>query len=216
MRRFLVLTMILSTLVFAANGQVNVQLLHQLVSESKSEHSRQTEARNKQAVTSAGEEVNRVQMQKLKDKYRELKNRFHTVGLAINAAQIAIEATPIVDQILAHQQSIFRQAQNNPLLIPLALQTQVDIADRSRMLANYIVGLSLSVGDLGQMKSSDRKLLFGHALEELRKIEGASRGLAMAMAQRSTRGSPSFPDMIAADRRKVEEIIRKVHVLKNY
>ncbi len=197
-------------------GQLNVELIHQLVSESKSEHSRQDQAKNKQAVASANEEFNRSQMGKLKMKYRELQQRFHTVGLAIDAAQIGLEASPVVSEIIRHQNIIYQLANDNLILIALAFQTEKDLADRARMLANYIAGLALSIGDINQMKASDRKILFSHALTELRLIEGASKGLAVAMLQASYKRSVDpFADFVNQDKQLVDDIIRNTAILKN-
>jgi len=196
--------------------QLNVELIHQLVSESKSEHSRQDEAKNKQAVTSANEEVNKTQMSKLKTKYRELQKRFRTVGLAIDAAQIGLEASPVVSEIIRQQGIIYQLASDNPVLIALAFQTEKDLAGRARMLANYIAGLALSIGDINQMKASDRKILFSHALTELRLIEGASKGLAASMLQASYKRSLNpFADFVNQDKQLVDDIIRNAAILKN-
>jgi hypothetical protein len=216
MKKKLLTTFVL--LVFASGvfAQLNVQLLHQLVSESKSEHSRQDEAKNKQAVTSANEEVNRGQMGKLKTKYRELQNRFHTIGLAIDVAQIGLEATPLVTEIIRQQGIIYNLAADNPLLITIALQTEIDLVDRATMLANYIAGLALSIGEINQMKESDRKILFSHALTELRLIEGASRGLAICMQQAAYRRlDDPFRSFVNRDRQLIDDIIRNAKVLKN-
>jgi len=216
MRRLLFTFALVSIGYYHAMCQVNVQLLHQLVAENKSEHERQAIARDRQSVTTANEVVNRTQMEKLKVRYRELKNRFHTVGLAIDAAQISIEASPIVSEILRQHEIVYRLAADNPLLITLALQTEIDLAERASMLARYIAGIALSIGDVNQMKASDRKLLFGHALTELRRIEGASRGLARALSQTGRKkASNPFANYIDQDRRMVEEIIRNVNILKN-
>lgn len=196
--------------------QLNVQLIHQLVSESKSEHSRQDEAKNKQAVTSANEEVNKTQMSKLKTKYRELQKRFHTVGLAIDATQIGLEASPVVSEIIRQQGIIYQLASDNPILIALAFQAEKDLAGRARMLANYIFGLALSIGDINQMKASDRKILFSHALTELRLIEGASKGLAVSMLQATYKRSLNpFADFVNQDKQLVDDIIRNAAILKN-
>lgn len=160
MRAIIFIVCLLLVLQQKSFGQLNVELIHQLVSESKSEHSRQDEAKTKQAVASANEEVNRSQMTKLKIKYRELQQRFHTVGLAIDAAQIGLEASPVVSEIIRQQNIIYQLANDNPILIALAFQTEKDLADRARMLANYVAGLALSIGDINQMKASDRKILF--------------------------------------------------------
>lgn len=216
MKAFIILPFLLLGLLQDAFCQLNVELIHQLVSESKSEHSRQDEAKNKQAVTSANEEVNRGQMNKLKTKYRELQSRFHTVGLAIDAAQIGLEASPVVSEIIRQQALIYQLASDNPVMIALAIDAEHDMADRARMLANYIAGLALSIGDLNQMKASDRKILFSHALTELRLIEGASKGLAVAIIQAVRKRSLNpFADFINEDKRMVDDILRNAKILKN-
>ena len=217
--KYFILFLILLGMVPEGSAQINVQLLHQLVAESKSEHSKQEEAKNKQAITSANEEVNRSQMSKLKTKYRELQSRFQTLALAIDAAQIGLQAAPVISEIVRQQRLIFQYAGNDPLLIVLAYNAEIDMADRAYLLSNYLYGLVLTFGDLNQMKSSDRRILFGHVLTELRRIAGASRGLAATMHYASQKGSLQainpFQDFINEDKRLVEDILRKMDALKN-
>jgi hypothetical protein len=215
MKKLMLLVSLLISTQINAFSQLNVELLHQLVAESKSEHNRQNEAKNRQAVASANEEANKTQMAKLKIKYRELQSRFHTVGLAIDLAQIGLEASPLVSEIIRQQSIIYNLAKDNPLLIALALQTEVDLSDKARMLANYIAAIALSIGDINQMKASDRKILFSHALTELRLIEGASKGLAMCMQQANYKRSlDPFKDFIERDKQLVDDIIRNAKILK--
>ncbi|WP_207423777.1 hypothetical protein [Desertivirga brevis] len=196
-------------------AQINVELLHQLVAESKSEHSKQTKTRDRQGQVSAGEELNRSKVEKLKDRYRQLKNRFHTLGMAIDAGQIGIKAAPLVEEIVRHQTIIVEQAQKKPYLIPLAIETQEDLVNKSRSLAKYLIGLSVSFGDLNQMKQSDRNLLFRHVLTQLQRIAATSRELALNMT-RSRPSSPDSPfsDFINQDKKLVNDIMEKVKILK--
>jgi len=199
-------------------AQTNVVLLHQLVDQSKSENDRQKQARDKQAVTSANEEVNRGQMARLKSKYRELQSRFKVLGLAIDAAQIGIQAAPIIGEIIDQQQQIISLASDDPLLIALALDVEADLLGQSHLLSNYLHGLAVSIGDLNQMKSSDRKILFGHVLVELRRIAGASRGLAQSLLsaskkKRLNRLNP-FGEYVKEDKRLVDDILRQIAILK--
>jgi hypothetical protein len=197
-------------------GQLNIGLLHQLVAESKSENDRQNEARNRQSVTTANEEVNRSQMTRLKAKYRELQSRFKAVGLAIDAAQIGIEAIPVVNELIRQQSVIYQLAADNPLLIVLAYQAEEDLAKRAGLLINFIYGIALSIGDINQMKASDRKMLFAHVLNELKRIEGASKGLAVSMRYASRpRSLNPFADFVNQDKRLVNEILRNAAILKN-
>lgn len=211
---FLILLVCLS-LLSKSYGQLNVELLHQLVAESKEEYARQNMAKNKQALVSANEESNKNQLTKLKTKYRELKNRFNRLGIAIDAVQIGIEASPIVSAIIDQQSIIYAQASSNPILMVLAIEAEKDLSDRAHLLINYLYGLTLSIGDLNQMKASDRKILFSHVLTELRSIAGASRGLALSMIQANRKSSLNpFASFINEDKRLVEEIMRNNVILK--
>ncbi|RDC54332.1 hypothetical protein DU508_21665 [Pedobacter chinensis] len=201
-----------------AIAQTNVVLLHQLVDQSKSENTRQKEARDKQALASANEEVNRGQMAKLKSKYRELQSRFKVLGLAIDAAQIGIQAAPIISEIVDRQQQIISLASDDPLLIALALDVEADLVGQAHLLGNYLYGLAISIGDLNQMKSSDRKMLFGHVLVELRRIAGTSRGLAQSLQYASGKKKLDslnpFAAFVQQDKQLVEEIMRRIDILK--
>lgn len=219
MKHLILILLILLGIAPESFAQLNVQLLHQLVAESQSEYSRQNDAKNKQVVTTANEEVNRSEMSKLKTKYRELQSRFQTLGLAIDAAQIGLQASPIVTEIVRQQNLIFQQAGNDPLLIALAYNAEIDLADQAYLLSNYLYGLAISISDINQMKASDRKILFGHVLTELRRIAGASRGLAVAMSyanrKKAMQSLNPFADFINEDKRLVDDILRKADILKN-
>lgn len=201
------------------HSQLNVELIHQLVAESKSENSRQNEARNRQTVTTANEEVNRSEMTKLKSRYRELHSRFKTLALAIDAAQIGLQAMPIVNEIIQQQGLIFQLAGQDPLLIAVAYQTEADLADQAYRLSRYLYALVISIGDINQMKASDRRLLFGHVLTELRRIAGTSRGLAAnlyyANRKRLLASLNPFSEFVNQDKQLIDNILRNASILKN-
>lgn len=217
--KYLILCVLILGMVPGGSAQVNVELLHQLVSESKSEHSRQNDAKNKQVVNTANEEVNRSEMSKLKTKYRELQNRFHTLGLAIDAVQIGLQASPVIAEIIRQQNLIFQLAGNDPLLIALAYNAEMDMAEQAYLLSNYMYGLAISVGDINQMKASDRKILFDHIVTELQRIAGTSRGLAVTMSYASRKKALQslnpFSDFINEDKRLIDDILRRADILKN-
>lgn len=199
----------------SVSAQINVELLHQLVAESKQENSGQNKARDRQAEVTATEDANRSKMQQLKVRYREIKERFHVVGLVLNAAQIGIEATPLIAEIAAQQEEMLNLAKENPLLIKIIFESEYDLIYRSRLLVNYLIGLILTIGDINQMKASDRRLLFGHVITELRLISGSSRGLLLCMKNASRKYSlVAIRRMAEDDRKKVDELIRKYKILK--
>src|SRR5690606_4764382 len=97
--RYVILTLLLlATSLTRANAQLNVELLHQLVEHSKDEYDRQITARNRQALTSANEEVNREESAKLKTRYRELHSRFQVLGTALQGLSMGLESAPIVTE----------------------------------------------------------------------------------------------------------------------
>jgi len=202
---------------FLGYSQLNVQLLHQLVSQSKSEHERQAEARNNQGMASANEAANKTSMTRLKEKYRDIQSRFKTLGLAISAAQIGIDAYPIVSDIISQQQLIFDICSDQPMFIPLAIATEADIGERAYRLLNYLYGLALVAGDLNQMKPSDRKMLFSFVLSELRSIAGASRGLASTLSYATRKKAADamnpFSGFINQDKAIIEGIISRSKLL---
>lgn len=218
MKTILIAILFLSAGMPRGNAQLNVELLHQLVQHSKDENSRQKTARSRQAVTTANEEVNRSKMDELKQKYRTLQSRFHTLGLAIDATQIGLQAVPIIREIVDHQATIIRLAGQDPLLIGMAYQTEADLADRAYRLSQYLYALAISIGDINQMKASDRRLLFGHVLTELRRIAGTSRGLAANMyysnRKRLLESMNPFGEYVNRDRQLVENILSKIKQIR--
>jgi len=204
---------------FKTRAQLNVELLHQLVGESKTEHGKQIDARDRQAVSSANEETNKTLMLRLKDKYRDIHSRFKTVSLAISAANIGLEGYPLINDIAASQGKIYEMCKDDPLLLVLAVQCESDMVDRAYSLLNFLYALSLSIEDINQMKPSDRNLLFSHVLTELKLISGASRGLAISL-QHSLREKllgrlNPFSGFINTDMKLVNDILDKTKQLKN-
>ncbi|RZM26793.1 MAG: hypothetical protein EOO88_15690 [Pedobacter sp.] len=204
---------------FQSKAQLNVELLHQLIGNSKTEHGKQSDARDKQAVSSANEETNKILMVRLKEKYRDIHSRFKVVGLAINAAQIGVEAYPLLNDIALSQGKIYEMCKDDPVLLVMAIQSEADLADRSYSLLNFLYALSISIEDINQMKPSDRKLLFSHVLTELKVIAGSSKGLATSLQSSSRKkildGLNPFSDFINTDKKLVDDILRKTQQLKN-
>lgn len=203
----------------SSHAQLNVTLLHQLVGNSKTEHGKQTDARDRQLAATTNEEVNKTLMVRLKTTYRDIHSRFKTLGLAIDAAQVGIEAYPLINDIARSQETIFRLCKDDPILSILAIQAEMDMGDRAYSLLNFLYGIALSIGDINLMKQSDRKMLFSHVLTELRGIAGAARGLAVSLKYASGKNALNaanpFSDFINTDKALVESILRRKDILKN-
>ncbi|WDF55883.1 hypothetical protein [Mucilaginibacter sp. KACC 22063] len=197
---------------------LDIPELLQLVSYSKSEHSLQTGARDKQATVTSTETANKTLLGKIKDMYRTLQNRYSILGTAISAANIGIEAEPMVNSITRSQSQLYQLAQKNPAIIALAYQTEIDFAEHSEMLIRYLAGLIISIGDVNQMKASDRKLLFDYVITELSNIEDMSNRLVRNV-QFGTVASllhhlNPFDDFVYEDQHMISSILSNAKYLK--
>src|SRR6202012_5591133 len=99
---------------------------------------------------------------KLKGSYRTLQQRYNALGTAINIADIGIYATPTVKRIVSNQEQIISLAEKNPALIAIGYQSEIQFAEKAKSLAGYVAGLIISIGDVNQLKASDRKMLFDY------------------------------------------------------
>lgn len=198
-----------------ALAQLNVELLHQLVQHSKDEHGRQQTARNRQAVTLANEEVNRQEMGTLKTRYWELHSRFHTLGVVLQGLSMGLESAPIINDIIEQQRRIVGMVGNRPELALLAFEAEREMVHKAVQLGRYLTGLFVSIGDLNQMKASDRRILFGHVIGELRVLAAASRGLANSIQHSSIkRPLDPFGEFVNQDKRIVDNILRRLEDFK--
>jgi hypothetical protein len=203
---------------FSQQKALNIPGIHQLVADSKSENALQKSARDKQAVTTANEQANRTMLARLKVKYRQLQDRFHTIGIIIDAANIGIQAGPMVDRIIQNQAGIYRIAAQQPLFIGIAYQTEQEFVSKSRALVNYLIGLSASIGAVNQMKASDRKILFDYVLFQLSAIQELSTALFNSMQYSQAiglkRSLNPFQDYIDQDADIIGDIFQNAKYLK--
>jgi hypothetical protein len=158
----------------AQQSVLDIAAIHQLVDQSTSEHSLQVKAKNQQAANSAAEQTNESLTGKWKSIDRTLQSRYSTVSALISVAGIGLYAQPLVDRIVSCQKQIAAACMASPQMIALSLSTEIEFADKARQLLGYVTGLALSLGDINQMKPSDRKLLFDYVLTELGSLEELS------------------------------------------
>jgi hypothetical protein len=204
--------------VYAQQSTLDIAAMHQLIPESIDENKAQVKAKNQQAVNTANEQANLTLLDKLKNVYRELQNRYNTLGTAINVAEIGVYATPMVEQIVSYQKQIISLTSADPILLPLGLQTEIEFAEKAKDLAGYVAGLSLSIGDVNQMKASDRKLLFDYVIAQLSTIQEMSGNLVTTLQSSSLntllRSINPFQDYVDKDKTIVEDIISNAKYLK--
>jgi hypothetical protein len=214
----LIISLAANDRVFSQQKILDIPALHQLVNESESENKLQVKAKNQQALTTANEQANLTLLEKTKVMYRTLQQRYNTLGTAINIAEIGIYATPMVERIVSNQAQIVQLVQKNPALILVGYQSALQFASQAKSLVAYVTGLSLSLGDVNQMKASDRKILFDYVISELSNIQNLSGNMLVIMQYSSLasllKSANPFQNFIDADMSIGKDIIQNAKYLK--
>ena len=224
MRKYIIALLLLLPFAFylspchAQQSTIDVVGMHQLIDQSKSEHTAQVDARNNQATVTANEQANLTLLAKLKNMYRTLQQRYNTLGTAINIADIGIYAEPMVKQIINDQGQIVQLVEKNPAVAFLGVRTEIEFAEKAEGLLGYVAGLSLSIGDVNQMKASDRKMLFDYVITELSEIQELSGNLVNTLTYSNLnsllRSINPFQNFIDQDKSVAEDIIQNAKYLK--
>ena len=203
---------------FAQQSTLDIVGIHQLVDESTAENKLQVSARNKQAAATANEQANLTLLEKLKNTYRTMQQRYNTLGTAITVADVGLYADPMVNQILSYQAQIVALAEKNPALIAIGYQSEIQFADDAKDLLGYVAGLILSYGDVNQMKASDRKILFDYVITQLSVLQELSGNMVNMMQYSSLasllRAANPFQNFIDADVSISKSIIQNAKYLK--
>ncbi|WPU99100.1 hypothetical protein SNE26_24105 [Mucilaginibacter sp. cycad4] len=204
--------------VFAQQKMLDIPGIHQLVSQSQSENKLQVKAKNQQVITSANEQANLTLLDKMKVGYRKLQQRYNKLATAIDIADIGVSAAPMVSRIVSNQAQIIGLAEKNPAMFTLGYQSELQFASAADDLIAYVTGLTLSLGDVNQMKASDRKVLFDYVLSELSNIQELSGNMLNLMQYSSLasllRAANPFQNFIDADITIGKDIIQNAKYLK--
>jgi hypothetical protein len=203
---------------FAQKSTLDIVGIHQMVDESTSENKLQVNARNQQAAATANEQANLTLLEKLKNTYRTLQQRYNTLGTAITVADVGIYAEPMVKQIVSYQAQIVALAEKNPALIAIGYQSEIQFAENAKDLMGYVAGLILSYGDVNQMKASDRKMLFDYVITQLSVLQELSGNMVNMMQYSSLasllKAANPFQNFINADISISKNIIQNAKYLK--
>ncbi|WEA01727.1 hypothetical protein [Mucilaginibacter sp. SJ] len=197
---------------------LNIPALHQLVAQSETEYNRQVTARNRQAVATANEQANLTLLEKLKAVYRKLQQRYNVLGSALQAAQAGYSAGPMVQRIISNQSQIISLASRDPALVVIGYQAAIDFSAKAESISRYLAGLVISYGDINQMRSSDRKILFDYALLELSNVQDLSGNMLSMMQNASAvsalRSLNPFQDYVDIDKDLINDILTNAKYLK--
>jgi hypothetical protein len=215
---FTLLALCFALRAFSQQSTIDVIEMHQLIDQSKNEHTQQVKARNNQAIVNVNEQANLTLLEKLKNVYRTLQQRYNTLGTAITVADIGLEAEPMVKQIISYQGQIVKLVEKNPAVAVLGVQSEIEFVEKAEALLGYVAGLTLSIGDVNQMKASDRKLLFDYVIQQLSRIQELSGNLVNTLSYSNfsslLRALNPFQNYVDMDKNMAEGIIQNAKYLK--
>lgn len=221
MRKYLLIAVLVLMAASFAKAQqkvLDIPAMHQLIGESETEYNSQQDARSKQALVLANEKANLTLLDRMKKTYRDLQQRYNTLGTAINVAQIGIDASPMVARIVSNQSQIVTLAERNPALVAIGYGAELSFVVKAKSLLSYVTGLTLAYGDINQMKASDRKMLFDFVLSELSTLQDLSGNMLNLLQYSSLasllRSANPFQNFIDADKQLAGDIIRNAKYLQ--
>ena len=218
--KFILTLLALSFCLSASAQQSTIDLpnMYQLIDESQKEHTEQVDARNQQALNTGNEAANMTLLAKLKNTYRTLQQRYNTLGTVITVADIGLEGEPMVKQIINYQGQIMALAEKNPAIIALGYQTEIEFAEKAESLIGYVAGLTLSIGDVNQMKASDRKMLFDYVIQQLSVIQELAGNMLNLLQYNNLaavlKALNPFQTFIDQDKSIAKDIIQNAKYLK--
>ena len=157
---------------------------------------------------------------------------FNMCLLPLSKAQLNIE---LLHQLVAHSKQEYEKQQTLRSTQVVATANQEinsqqtaklksryreitgQLIHRAQQLARYILGLMLTIGEINQMKQSDRRIFYAQVITELKTILSISRSLANSMYYASVlkkvKSQHAFSDFINEDKRIVERILSKIKIL---
>ena len=124
----------------------------------------------------------------------------------------------MVDQIISYQGQIVKLVEKNPGVAVLGVQSEIEFCEKAEGLLGYVAGLTLSIGDVNQMKASDRKLLFDYVIQQLSQIQELSGNLVNTLSYSNLssllRALNPFQNYVDMDKNMAEDIVQNAKYLK--
>lgn len=151
------------------------------ISHNYSEFDKQTSLRNNQAISTATQTTARNKGNDFKEKVKVIHQRLVSLSSLVSDGALLLDSYAIIKDILNYQQKIIATVGNDPKLLPIVITSQANLVQRSQSLVNYISLMVLSASDINAMKSTDRRSITGHIVNELRVIRGDAYGINQSL-----------------------------------
>lgn len=197
---------------------VSFPMLNQQIRSQLEEHERQSSLLETQNQSVALEHSNSQQWKEYQQTSSLVLNR---LSAAENWMQTGAYAMAIVERgkrIESLEENLLSELKQAPYLIPEALKEKVQWTKDFESLLRYLVGLSMTLGEINQMERADRKILFDFALEELSQLESKSRYLLFTLRESRQKVEIQKSQLryyVQRDKSLVQSILNQLKSLKS-
>ena len=197
---------------------VSFPMLNQQIRSQLEEHERQSKLLETQNQSLVLEHSNSKEWDEYQAKSSKILKRLTTAENWMQTSAYAYEVLERGKRIAKIEDKLFLELKEAPYLIPDILKEKVQWTKDFESLLRYLLGLSLTLGEINQIERADRKILFDFALEELSQLESKSNYLLFTV--RETRQKVEirkslFRYYVARDKNLVQSIINQLKTLKS-
>lgn len=197
---------------------VSFPMLNQQIRSQLEEHERQTNLKVTQNQSLLLESSNSKLWNEYQKKSETLRKRLSTAENWIQAGAFMYEVVESGKRIESIEEKLFLELRQAPYLIPDMLKEKVQWTKDFESLLRYLLGLSMTLGEINQMERADRKILFDFALEELSQLETKSQYLLFTLREARQKvevRKSLFRYYAARDKSLVESILNQLKTLKS-
>lgn len=156
---------------------VSFPMINSEIRNSMAEHEVQKELKKENTINLGEERINRRLWTKYKETTKKIQDRLRFVDFAIQSIPTGYAMYLAAEDIKQTQLRIFRELQDAPYAIVIAMPTQIKFADDLQMTTRLLMGIVVSYGAINQMEKADRKQLLDYALAEVQMIKYQARYL---------------------------------------
>lgn len=189
------------------------------ISHSESEFSRQKDLRDNQAISTATQTASKNQGNTLKQTVKVIHARLTNLGGLLADGKMLLNAYSIVKDILTYEDKNLLILKSEPVLIPLAMQSQSQLIDRSKSLITFIELMALSASDLNAMKSTDRNSIISHVIIQLQtlRVQAISLNKSLIWAENGAaiKSTNPWQGYVNVDKKLGSNILNDLKSFKN-
>lgn len=195
---------------------VSFPMINSEIRNSMEEHEVQKKLKTEQTINLGEERANRTLWEKAKETNKKIQERLRIVDFAIQSIPTGYAMSLEAQEIKETQEKIFRELNNAPYTLVVALSDQIKFVDDLQMTIRLLVGIVVSYGAINQMEKAERQELLKYALEEVKTIKYNAKKTLFDIVEAKRvvkRKKGIFRYYVDKDKRIIKDIIKNIKKL---